>query len=137
MNHYECSDGERVTQTQINSRLSKAKHGSIRNFICECYGPPFTSHDCDHSISQKRSKEIHKTELIWMEGNWSWSNRKAHEEWESYKSGKFQDHLNFKNRTTFVAMHDPEGFRMRVNYVSYPELLEWCLTLIPDEVQPF
>lgn len=128
-NHYITSNGERVTQTQINSRLARAKHGSIRNYICECFGMPFHAHDLDHTISQQRSKQIHKTELIWDENNWSWSSREAHMQWESFKSGQFQDHLNFKKRMEFVAKHDPVGFNMRCNYLTYPDLIEWASDL--------
>lgn len=123
MNYYTTSDGERLTQRQINSKLAEAKKWSMQNFICECYGPPWYANDCDHTISQKRCKELHKTELIWDYKNWSWSCRKAHEEWESYKSGAFQTHKNVFERMSFIHKHDPEGFMKRLLCITDKELL--------------
>lgn len=99
--------------------------------------PPHTAHDLDHTISQKRCKELKKTELIWTEGNWSWSNREAHISWESYqvidRPPEFQYHQNFKKRMTFVAMHDYNGFMARFHYVTDPDLIAFCETLMFEE----
>lgn len=73
MNYYTCSDGEKVTQSQINSRLSRAKKGFMERYVCEsCGRNGKTFAAWSHTISQKRCKELHKTELIWLEGNGSW-----------------------------------------------------------------
>ena len=90
--------------------------------------------DCDHTISQRRCKELGKTELIWDENNWSWSSRQAHLEWEEYKSGKFQHHLNFKTRMAYMAEHDYTGFMARFHYVTDPDLTAWCESVMfPDD----
>jgi hypothetical protein len=136
MNYYTCSDGVRLTQAQINSRLSKERKGWREKYVCECFGAPHIAHDADHSISQKRCKEIGKTELIWDEGNISWSCREAHQLWESYKNGKFQYHKNFKKRMLFVAMYDYEGFMKRFHCLTEAKAIQYCEGLINQPI-PF
>ena len=121
MNYYQTSTGERVSQSQINSKLSNAKKGWLVKYICECCHKNQTN-DPDHTISQKRCKELHKAELIWTEGNISWSCRTCHQSWESYKSGLFSNHYNAYNRMLFVAMHDPETFKKRFQCITNKEL---------------
>lgn len=132
MNHYTCSDGERVTQTQINSRLSKAKKGFMERYICESCGKNQGT-DWSHTISQRRCKELHKTELVWLEGNGSWDCRTCHVDWEEYKRPNYLDANNWLERMTFVAIHDEEGFRMRLMYVNDPVKMERLLKLVSDE----
>lgn len=74
--------------------------------------------DHDHTISQKRCKELGKIELIWDFDNIVYSSRKAHMEWESYKSGLFMNHANFKERMEFLKEHDPEGYQKRKQVVD-------------------
>ena len=120
-NLYTCSDGEKVNQRQINARLAREKKGFIERYICEsCEINRNHFAAWSHTISQKRCKELHRTELIWLEGNGSWDCHECHLQWESYKSGQFQDHKNFKQRMRFMLMYDEEGFRKRLNYVTYP-----------------
>lgn len=117
MNTYQCSNGERVTQSTIDRLYRQSKKGSRHSFICEsCLSSP--SQDCSHTISQKRCKEIGKTELIWDEDNWSWDCRKCHEAWESYKSGEFRYHKNYDRRMAFIEKHDSEGYQKRLNFVE-------------------
>lgn len=46
-----------------------------------------------------------------------YSSRKAHAEWESYKSGLFRNHANYKERMEFLKEHDPEGYQKRIQVV--------------------
>ena len=122
MNEYKTSDGERVSQATIDRRRrEEQRHILYRlaplNPICEgCGEYPAMEHD--HTISQARCKTLHKTELIWDPDNWSYSCRQCHQEWESYRSGRFEEHANVIKRMLFVKQHDPEGFEKRVQHLS-------------------
>lgn len=70
--------------------------------------------DHDHTISQKRCKELGKPELITNVDNFEYSCRQCHTEWESYKSGEFIKHKNFERRMAFVKLHDPEVWERRI-----------------------
>lgn len=114
-NSYLCSDGTRVTQLQINARYSKAireKHQGNGHPTCECCHK-VPANDNDHTISQKRCKEIGKTELIWDHRNFVSSCRKCHNQWESYKSGDYILHKNVVERLGFMMDKDPEGYEIR------------------------
>ena len=115
MNHYHTSTGERVTQGQINIRYRKAKSGAMLKYVCEGCGKK--AHDVSHTIAQIKCKDLHKTELIWDEENWSFDCRDCHHIWESYKSGLFTQLKNFAVRMFYVEKHDPEGYRQRMNFV--------------------
>lgn len=114
---YYCSNGDRVSQATINRRLS------------QCYrkmgNPGFPSHrDHDHTISQARCKQLHKTELIWDQYNIEFSERQTHTEWESYRSGSFEEHSNVIKRMLFVKKHDREGFMKRFLCLSNYKVME-------------
>ena len=121
---YRSSDGKTYSQKQIDNRKNKeyAKNPKPSDSVCECCGEKRAEHH-DHTISQRTCKILHKTELIWFEGNWSLSCGKCHHDYESYKSGEFQNHNNVVERMLFIKMHDKEGFRKRLNYINNVELL--------------
>ncbi len=74
--------------------------------------------DHDHTIAQKRCKEIGKPELIINVDNFEYSCRQCHIEWESYKSGEFRHHKNFARRMAFMKEHDYEGYVKRMEVVE-------------------
>jgi len=123
---YRCSDGEMVSQAQINSRLKKA-YEEIEMLcptgICQAYNH-MKADDHDHTISQKRCKELGKTELIWDIDNIEFSCREAHMEWESYKSGYFEDHANVIKRMLYVKKHDTEGFEKRMIHMNNYKIMK-------------
>ena len=121
-NKYYTSDGQAYTQQQIRTKYSQEKNWWRTKGICEAYGFPKVAHDPDHTIAQARCKVLHKVELIWSEANISWSCREAHQEWESYKSGKFSHHKNAYQRMVFVAMHDEEVFKKRFYCITNEDL---------------
>ena len=73
-NTYQCSSGERYTQSQVETRIRTAKAKVLENQLDE-YGYNFceqcgrnasgTRLDCSHDISVKRAKEEGKTEQCW------------------------------------------------------------------------
>lgn len=122
-NYYNTSTGDRLTQRQINTRLTSSYKGMMEKYICEGCGSS-RAVDHDHTISQKRCKELHKTELIWDEQNIAFSCRTCHLDWEAYKSGKFSFHANCEKRMLYLRDHDPEGFRKRLLYLERPDIVE-------------
>ena len=116
-NHYLTSTGERITQTQINSRLAKMRNSMMHYYICQCCWVN-QANDHDHTISQKRCKELHKTELIWDEANISFSCRGCHIIYENFKTGGFQLHKNWLKRILFIKLHDNETYMKRFYYLS-------------------
>lgn len=114
-----------MKQSTINKKLSDLKkQWSIDDPypVCECCeSAPAT--DMDHSISQKRCKELGKYELIWDKENISRSCRSCHTTWESYKSGIFEDHANVIDRMKFVCKHDLETFEKRMQAMNNYEIM--------------
>jgi len=113
---YKTTTGEELTQTQINSRRAKAYSENTKPIesMCKCCDKRHAEHR-DHSISQARCKQLHKVELIWDPLNWSLSCSVCHNSWESYKNSAFKEHKNYSIRMNFVKLHDPEGYRKRIN----------------------
>jgi len=74
MNHYFTSEGERVSQSQIDSRIRKAKAHALENQFIE-HGYNFcedcghngsgTRLDCSHDYPVGRAKAEGKTEQAW------------------------------------------------------------------------
>lgn len=127
-----CSNGREVSQSQINSyyRLAKIKEYEGNPFPdCQACGNT-KANDCDHTIPQKRCKELNRTELIWDAKNFVPSCRKCHTEWESYGSGEFYKHRNFSERMAVVFDYDPETYIKRLYAILelYPDL--------EDEMKP-
>lgn len=78
MNTYKTSQGERVTQSQVDSRIRKAKAKALQNqfeehgwnFCEECgHNGSGTRLDCSHDISVKKAKDTGQTEQCWNVGN--------------------------------------------------------------------
>lgn len=117
-NKYKTSTGKTYTQAGIKNMLSKAyqsKHQSPAPVWCEgCNKEP--AQDNDHTIAQKRCKELHLTELIWDENNFVSSCRKCHQEWESWKSGAWAHHRNALARLEYLYQYDKEAYNKRSGY---------------------
>ena len=114
-----CSNGDIVSQLNINNRLADMrKDMMIKDLLTICQAYQIEANDFDHTISQKRCKELNKTELIWNPDNISISSRLAHTEWENYASGEFEDHKNVVIRMKYVKLHDHEMFQKRFNRLS-------------------
>jgi len=129
-NKYYDSAGNAYTEAQIRQRYNQEKYGFMPKYICECCGES-QAFDPDHTISKARCKILHKVELIWLESNISWSCRKCHLEWESYKDGKFSHHNNAYERMLFTFIYDREGFTKRyycITNLGLQELLMNKLT---------
>ncbi len=75
-------------------------------------------HHRDHSISQKRCKELGKPELIYNLDNFEYSCANCHAAWEGFKSGEFRKHRNFESRMAFMKIHDYQGYIIRMEVVE-------------------
>jgi len=114
---HKLSDGTSWTQSQIRTKLSKAYKGLVLKYRCEgCMNA--VAQDHDHTISQSRCKQIHKTELIIDRENIEFSCRECHDQWEGYKSGKFANHANAVKRMLYTKIHDAEGYMKRLLCIS-------------------
>lgn len=73
MNKYLCSDGSKVSQGIIESRMRKSKAELIQiqvenhgyNHCTKCGKSSGTRLDCSHIISIREAKNIGKAELCW------------------------------------------------------------------------
>lgn len=136
---YLCSDGSKVSQSYINTKLTQtyAKVDYLRDSSrCDAYHH-LNWNDHDHTIAQRRCKELGKTELIWDIDNIAYSSRTAHNEWERIKSGLWEDHYNCIDRMKYVAIHDPETFEKRMaamsDYIKMKFLREYETTNIHEK----
>lgn len=133
-NKYYTSEGKAHTQASINKKWTETKHRLMAKYICECCGKNQTQ-DPDHTISRERCKELNKVELIFLEGNISWSCRTCHQAHESYKDGKFSHHLNAYKRMLFVGMYDTESFIKRYYCITNKELKQRLTPLFEEITQ--
>lgn len=122
MNKYYTSSGEAVSEATIKKRLRDAYKWAMPKYVCECCGKNRTD-DHDHTLPQAKCKQLHKTELIWDEENWSYSCRTCHNIWESYKSGIFQTHKNVVKRMLYLKKHALEEYKKRLNYIDDNNIL--------------
>lgn len=116
MIRYQCSDGTKVTQSQIDRRYSEAlkiKHSGKNIALCQGCGDRAVHND--HTISRARCKHLHKTELIWDLGNFVNSCEKCHREWENWKSGMYLAHWNLGSRMMYLRVNDLESYKIRTN----------------------
>jgi 5-methylcytosine-specific restriction endonuclease McrA len=102
MNHYKCSNGDRVTQPEIERKMREAKRQLLQNQIfdfgynfCEQEGcgnnGSGTRLDCSHKISILKAKQMNQTELAWDVNNLNVLCRACHEK---------KDGLNIQHENT-------------------------------------
>jgi len=104
-----CTNGERVTRTQIDFRKRKAYEAyDQENGIvwCEGCGRPATCHA--HIIPQARCKQLHATELIWHWGNFFASCFECNQAIENPKGEAWKKLANKDYCLSFIEMHDQE-----------------------------
>ena len=112
MTYYETSTGERVSQQTIERRRSaayKEYYGADRSrSTCEETGLP--SEGSSHIISQKRCKQLRKTELIWNPENFFPALNSVNSRWENNDSTL----KNYWKYMEVVKKYDPEGYNKRL-----------------------
>ena len=95
MSSYTMSNGEYVSQSVLEGRVTRAKAELVRNqfeehgynFCEQCGRSSGVRLDCSHDISVKKAKDNGMAEQCWNVGNMTILCRKCHEE---------KDGLNFQ-----------------------------------------
>lgn len=98
MNTYRTSTGERLTQGQIDYRITQAKGEVVKrqfedhgyNFCEQCGRSSGTYLDCSHDISVKKAKDEGITEQCYNPGNITILCRSCHAE-------KDKNHVQFQS----------------------------------------
>lgn len=132
-NKYTCSDGEQVTQSQINSRYA-ATCDAIkleREPFCQGTGRTDLPLSFSHTISRARCKQLGKIELIWDPGNIeiesyhepSSNPEAAHNIYESGTWEKKVELLNWQGKMEYIYNHDREQY-LRIALELQPRGLE-------------
>lgn len=109
MNHFDCSDGTKVTQATIKSNLLKAykKHDDGTTYCRGCGGQ---AQGRAHIIAQTRCKELHHTEWIWQPWNWFKACHKCNSAFESYKGDDCAKLHNYKECLLVLLRYDKETY---------------------------
>jgi 5-methylcytosine-specific restriction endonuclease McrA len=115
-NTFLCSDGTRVTQAEIDAKLTEAYRIKYTN------GPSMTCAGCGewadssaHIIAKSRCKQLHKTELVWCPDNFFPACYSCNSAIESPKGGKWKALRNLDKCMEFVRIHDKELFQKFLN----------------------
>lgn len=90
MNSYRCTDGSRITQSKIDSKIREAKSIALENQrdthgYNHCYNCKKSNGvilDCAHIVSVKKAKEIGKTELCYDPKNIAILCRECHQKFD-------------------------------------------------------
>ncbi len=91
MNHYKCSDGTRVSKSEIDKRVWETKRQKLEDQF-NCFGYNFCEKatiycemseechilDCSHNVSVKVCQELGQSELAWDLRNITILERKCH-----------------------------------------------------------
>lgn len=106
MNMYYCSDGSRISEATIKSRLSKAYREKYWQGHPMCEGCGERAIETSHIIGKARCKELRKTELIWDHGNMMPSCRSCHMKWEAINNPEWCELYNVVRLLLIVEKHD-------------------------------
>lgn len=120
LNSYKCSDGSKVTQSEINRRYvdTCTRIKQEREPICQGTGRTDLPLSFSHTISRKRCKEIGRTELIWADGNIEIesytppgsNSEAAHNIWDAGNLEKKKTLLNFDRKLEYIKENDYEQY---------------------------
>lgn len=115
-NMYDCSNGEKVSETTIDRRRSEAykkTYGTQPIQTCQGCGK-VRAQGSSHIISQKRCKHLHKTELIWTRFNFFPACHNCNSRWESNDTTL----LNYEVCLQIVKLYDKEGYLIRTELIK-------------------
>lgn len=117
MNHYYCSNGERVTQININYRRKLAYEKCIDsgfkffNGVAVCDGcERKLTGSFAHIVPQARCKQLRKTELIWDQTNFFPACFDCNSIAENVSSESITKLRNFEYIKEYLRVHDVERF---------------------------
>jgi hypothetical protein len=111
---YDCSNGEKVSESTIKKRLSDG-YRKWYTGIPICAGCGRTrAVETSHIIAKARCKQLHKTELIWLRSNTYPSCRGCHLAWEAIQNPGWIDLLNVDHCLEILEKYDPEAYQKRM-----------------------
>jgi len=112
---YFCSDGTKVTQSQIDSRRSKAYRETYPSQIQICRGCGDQAQGSAHIIPQSRCKQIHKSELIWSNENFFPGCHKCNAAIENPKGQEWKNLNNINECLEVMKKYDIELYNKFIN----------------------
>lgn len=118
---YRCSNGERVTQVEIDKRYKEIcdQIDLERERYCEATGRTDLPLSHSHTISRKRCKELGKTELVWNKDNLflesMGSSDSGHVIWEHGDLDSKKKLFNFERKLAYIKIHDQEAYQKIIN----------------------
>ncbi len=108
-NTFLCSDGTRVTQSQIDHNRSVAYKLKYPVQEATCHGCWMRkAHGSAHIIPQARAKQLNRTELIWDPDNFFPSCILCNQRCENVSSESIKRLLNYEEIKAFMQIYDPE-----------------------------
>jgi 5-methylcytosine-specific restriction endonuclease McrA len=117
-NTFECSDGTRVTQAQINKLLSKSHVEIFTSHLFggiqlprECAGCGTRCESVAHIIAKSRCKTLNKTELIWSLDNQFPACFSCNAAIENPKGHAWKFLKNAQKCLDFIQIHDTELYQ--------------------------
>lgn len=114
---YRCSNGERVTQVEIDKRYEQVRREieNERERFCEATGRTDLPLSNSHTISQRRCKNLGKTELIWDKDNIFLESMGAsdsgHYIYEHAPLAEKKKLINFEKKLEYIKKHDHELYQ--------------------------
>lgn len=114
---YRCTNGERVTQAEIEARYYETcqRIDQEREPFCEATGRTDLPLSHSHTISRKRCKDIGKADLIWDADNIFLESMGAsdsgHYTWENKSLDHKKKLLNFDRKLEYIKKHDHELYQ--------------------------
>lgn len=111
---YECSQGERVSESTIKKRLSDSYRRWYQEGLPSCAGCGGKMIETSHIIAKARCKQLHLTNLIWTRSNTFPSCRSCHQIWESIANPEWCKLMNVDECLEALEIFDPESYNKRM-----------------------
>lgn len=104
MGTYNTSYGERVSQSQIDSNIRKAKLEFTQNVEPYCHGCGRTGErlSVSHTLSVDKCKKSGRSELAWDINNFELECTDCHLTWEGGTKEEKKKLLNYENKVSYL-----------------------------------
>ena len=110
MNMYYCSDGSRVSEATIKSRLSKAYRDRYQDGHPSCEGCGGRAQGSGHIISKARLKTLHLSDKIYDPDFFLPACHSCNSLMENTSSEAFKKLLCYDKCLTIIKKYDPERY---------------------------
>lgn len=126
---YQCSDGSRISQSMLESRIRKTKDDfkliveqREEGYACDSL-PGELACDRSHIISVDRCKKIGKAELAYDINNLVAHSARAHNIWANGPISEKKKFKNFDKMLEYIEKNDPEQYRRIESALNGPTLI--------------